>query len=84
MESRVAGLVDFAHAARADPRRELIRADAPTLEALRRVGVFEQGSRRLQETLGACVRRQQRLHFLLQRLIAGAGPCQVRRARICR
>ena len=30
----IAGFVDLAHAARADSRRELIRADAPTLETV--------------------------------------------------
>ena len=34
----IAGFVDLAHAARADSRRELIRANAPTLETFRHPG----------------------------------------------
>jgi hypothetical protein len=34
VQRRVTGLVHLAHSAHADPRRELIRADAPTLEGL--------------------------------------------------
>ena len=81
IQLRVAGSVDFAHPARADPRVDLVRADALALETLRGDGVFDLNrSGRLEEALGALVRRQERFHLLAQGLVAFAGFGQVRRA----
>ena len=82
IERRVAGLVDLAHPARADPRRDLIRADALPLEAPCHPGVVAPHHRwRLEKALRALVRRQERLHFLAQRLVAVAGLGPVHAAR---
>ena len=79
IERRVAGLVDLAHPARADSRRDLIRADALPLEAPCHPGVVAPHHRwRLEKALRALVRRQERLHFLAQRLVAVAGLGEVR------
>ena len=81
IERRVAGLVDLAHPARADSRRDLIRADALPLEAPCHSGVVAPHHRwRLEKALRALVRRQERLHFLAQRLVAVAGRREVRGA----
>lgn len=84
IERRVAGPVDLAHPARADTRRELIRADALPLEAPYHAGVVTPHHRwRLEKALlDALVRRQGRLHFQTQRLVAVAGLGQVRCAPI--
>ena len=79
IERRVAGLIDLAHPARADPRRELIRADALPLEVPCRPGVVApHHRRRLEKALRALVRRQQGLHLLAQRVVAAAGLGQIR------
>ncbi len=81
IQLRVAGSVDLAHPARADPRLDLIRADPLALEILCCEGVLDLNrSRRFEEALGALVRRQERFHLLAQGLVASAGFGQVRRA----
>ena len=81
IERRVAGLVDLAHPARADSRRDLIRADALPLEIPCCEGVRDLNhSRRFEEVLGTLVRRQERFHLLAQGLVASAGFGQVRQA----
>ena len=78
IERRIAGLIDLAHPARADPRRDLILADALPFEARRHPGiVVSHHGGRLEKALGALVRCQEGLHFLAQRLVAGAGRGEV-------
>ena len=74
----VAGSVDLAHPARADPRLDLIRADPLALEIPCCDGVLDLNrSWRLEEALRALVRRQERFHFQAQRFVAGAGRGEV-------
>jgi len=85
IERRITGLVDFAHPARADSRRYLIRADALPLEAPCLPGVVVPHHRwRLKKALHALVRRQERLHFLTQCVVALARRRKVRGALVGR
>ena len=60
IESRVARLVDLAHPARADLRRQLIRADALTLETLHPCRVVDSNQHWcLEQALRARVPRQE-------------------------
>ena len=74
IERRVARLGYLAHPARADSRRHPTLADASSLEAPCHLGVVATHHRwRLEKARRALVRRQERLHFLAQRLVAAAG-----------
>ena len=76
LELRVARAVHLAHAARAEQRLHLIRTEPPALDHRLcgvRSAVAPDHRGRLEKALRALVRRQERLHFLAQRLVAGAG-----------
>ena len=68
---RVVRAIDLAHPARADERRDLVRANALPLEALRHEAVVERHRRRLQKARRLIVVRQQQLDFVAQ---AGVTP----------
>ena len=80
IELRVARLVDLAHAARADPHRERVRADALALEVFRHLGIVESNGRRVEKALRTLVRCEQPLDLLTQRVIVSTGRRDVRRA----
>ena len=76
LELRVARAVHLAHAARAEQRLHPIRTELPALDHRLcgvRSAVAPDHRGRLEKALRALVRRQERLHFLAQRLVADAG-----------
>ena len=80
LELRVARAVHLAHAARAEQRLHLIRTEPPALDHQLcgvRSAVAPDHRGRLEKALRALVRRQERLHFLAQRLVADAGRGEV-------
>ena len=80
LQLRVSRAVHLAHAARADQRLHVVRSEPPALDH-QRCGVrnwFDADHRgRLEKAPRAVVRRQERLHFLAQCLVAGAGCGEV-------
>jgi hypothetical protein len=85
IESRVARCVDLAHPARADLRRQLIRADASTLEILHHCRVVDSNQHWcVRKALRTRVPRQERFHLLAQGLVAAAPLGEVRGAPIRR
>ena len=80
LQLRVARAVHLAHAARAEQRLHLIHTEPPALDHQLcgvRSAVAPDHRGRLEKALRALVRRQERLHFLAQRLVAGAGRGEV-------
>ncbi len=79
-ELRVARAIHLAHAAGAEQRLDLVDADASTGQQ-GSAGVGDDAGRRRerwlgQEAGGVALVRQQRCHFLVQRVIAGARLAQ--------
>ena len=80
LQLRVSRAVHLAHAARAEQRLHLIHTELPALDHQLcgvRSAVAPDHRGRLEKALRALVRRQERLHFLAQRLVAGAGRGEV-------
>ena len=84
IQLRIAGAIDLSHPARADERRDLVRANALPLETLRHEAVVERHRRRLQKARRLIVVRQQQLDFAAQGLVAVAHLGEVRRAGVQR